>query len=230
MAAAAPRLFLESVPRRVMFALELTDPVTGLRVTEGLRPRVDGLAPPLLNASGRFVWRLDDAPAARPVTVALAIDNPMYGPPAAPLQFTVAANDGTAAPADLIQSFALTTTSLYLPPAGWMAAVGKVVKGGGSSEPIAGVAVVVELSHDEGAGIFASSHQAVTDAAGTFAAVLKGLTDEKPDREPTDPGGLKAWLRLDDGTSSIVRPIVPALRPGRVTYLSRHVKWTPDPP
>jgi hypothetical protein len=218
------------VRRRVMFAVEFLDPVTRLAVAKGLRPSSKALAAPLLNRSRRFVWRLDDAPAKRPVHIDLEIDDKMYGPPAEPLDFVIEANDGTHPPAVFLHSFTLTTTSLYRPPAGVTAAVGRVLEGGGSREPVAGVEVVVEVSHDSHAGSFASRHVARTDERGEFSAALVGLTDEKLDHHPTEPGAVDAWLTLTNGGPSRARPPVRALRRGRLNYLAQPLLWDPDPP
>lgn len=218
------------VERWVMFAVEFLDPITGFRVAEGLRPRVQNLPPPLVNRSGRFVWRLDTSPEKRSIHMDLEIENRMYGPPADPLDFDIEANDGTTPPAMLLKSFTLTTTALYRPPDGMTAAAGRLVKGGGSKDPLPGVEIFIETAHDAGTATFASSHTARTDARGEFVAVLAGLTHEKLDLHASESGALDAWLTLKSGAASLSRNPVPALRRGRLTYLNTPLKWTPDPP
>lgn len=220
----------EPLRRRVMFAVEFLDPVTQLRVTTGLRPRAKGLAGPLLNPSGRFVWRLDDPPAKRQIHIDLDIENKMYGAPAQPLDFEIAGNDGTVAPLDLLKRFVLTTTPLYRPPPGMSAAAGRVLSGGGSDDPLEGIEVLLEVSHDKHTGTFTSKHVAVTDKKGEFVVALSGLEEQKLDPHATDRSALDAWLVLKNGNASVGRVPFPPLRRSRLTYLTVPVKWTPDPP
>src|SRR5262245_65772069 len=55
----------ELLRRRVLFAVALTDPLTGMLVSSGMRVSVDQLeSPPIVNHSGHFVWLAEDgAPA-----------------------------------------------------------------------------------------------------------------------------------------------------------------------
>lgn len=219
------------IKRRALFGLEFLDPVSGLVVSEGLTPSVAGLPPPVLTPSRRFAWRLDGPPVARTVTVALTINNAMYGPPTMSLTFPVEANDGTVDPDALLKRLALTTTALYLPPDGMTAAVGTLLKGGGSKDPLPGVEVWIELLHDQSATPFVSKHVSMTDAAGAFAAVVKGLTREKPDPLPGPfPGAIKTDLVFKNSGGTVKRFSAIPLRRGRVTYLTEPIKWTPDPP
>src|SRR5215204_2570315 len=59
----------DEVKRRVMFALELVDPVTGRLAFEDMIVTAPGFAPPVRSASGRFVWIDVDPPAQRTVKV-----------------------------------------------------------------------------------------------------------------------------------------------------------------
>jgi len=218
------------IRRRVMFAVEFLDPVTQLRVTAGLRPRVNGLAPPLLGPSGCFVWRLDDPPAKRWIHIDLDIANKMYGTPKEALDFEIESNNGSVAAFDLLETFTLTTTSKYRPPAGMTAAAGRALLGGGSNEPLEGIEVLLEVSHDKHTGTFTSTHVAITDKYGEFAVALNGLKQQKLDPHETDQNALDAWLVLKNGNVSVGRLTFPPLRRGRLTYLTAPVKWTPDPP
>jgi hypothetical protein len=191
---------------------------------------VKGLAPPLLSPSGRFVWRLDDPPAKRQVHIDLEIDNKMYGAPKEVLEFEIEANDGTVAPLDLLETFTLTTTPKYRPPAGMTAAAGRALLGGGSNDPLEGIEVLLEVSHDEHTGTFISKHVARTDKEGEFVVALSGLKEQKLDPHATDQNALDAWLVLKNGNVSVGRFTFPPLRRSRLTYLTAPVKWTPDPP
>ena len=228
-----PATVMGTIERKVVFALELIDPITGLAVTEGIVPSIAGLPPPQATASNRFVWR-DDGPAlARQVDVTLTIANPRrarYAPPPLPLQFNVPANDGTASPAALLWRADLQTTARYQPPEGTMAVTGTLQEGNGSTMPIVGAEITIEISHSGGTGQHQSSHTAVTGSNGDFTAVLAGLTDEVPDPEPGALGAIAGWLRVRTPTGTKLRPIDPPLRPGRTTTLRSPVKWEPDPP
>lgn len=221
---------METIERRVVLAVELIDPVTGRAVTEGIVPSIAGLAPPKATASNRFVWRDDGPPQPRQVDVGLKIKNPQFGPPLAPLQFNVPANDGTVSPAALLRQASLRTTALYQPPDGAMAVTGTLREGGGSTAPIADAEITIEISHSSGTGQHQSSHTAITGSNGDFTAVLAGLTDEALDPEPGAPGAIAGWLRVRTPLGTKLRAIDPPLRPGRTTMLRGPVKWEPDPP
>lgn len=225
-----PAALMERIERKVVLAVELLDPVTGLAVTEGIVPVIEGLAPPKATASNRFVWRADGPPQARQVDIELKIRNPQYGPPSAPLQFNVPANDGTASPTALLQKVSLQTTALYRPPEGTVAVVGTLQEGNGSKLPIAGAQITIKISHDGGTGQHLSSHTATTDNNGDFTALLAGLTDEVPDPESALPGAIVGWLRVQTPSGTKLLPIDPPLRLGRKTMLHGPVKWEPDPP
>lgn len=225
------RSAMDVVERRVLFALELGDPVTGLPVSDGIVPSIEGFAPPVLTPSRRFVWRDDGPPQERELSVALAISNPMFGKPEKPLDYTIPPNDGTTRPPpNLLRKAVLTTTSRYQPPAGLTGVAGTVVRGGGSNAPMPGVKVSIELSHDGAIGTFVSRHVAITDKDGDFAAVVRGLDGEKPDSDPAIPGSMVGWLRLEGDLGTITRNVEPPLRLGRMTRLTKPVKWFPDPP
>lgn len=221
----SPRDLIE---RRLMVALEFIDPVTGRVVSEGLHPSVEDFPSVMLTRSGRFAWLLDGPPVTPAVDVRLNIRNPMYGPPAAPLFFQVKPNDGVTRPEALLESFALTTTVHYRPPDGMVCVVGTLIEGGGSTAAKPGMKVSIEVTHDKGTGIFVSTHAAVTDATGAFAAVLQGVTNEKPDPVPAGlPGAIKAELVIEEPGDVRRRAVTPAIRLGRVTYLTEKIKWDP---
>src|SRR6185503_14301648 len=60
---------LDSLQRRVMFAMDFRDPVTRLPITEDLRVAADGLGKPVRAPSGLFVWFDMDPPAQRDLRV-----------------------------------------------------------------------------------------------------------------------------------------------------------------
>jgi hypothetical protein len=215
------------VRRRVMFALEFIDPVTGRVVGDGLVPRVKNLSPPFQAPGGRFVWLDVDPPAQRQIHVDLTIRNPMYAPPSDPIDFTAEANDGSVEPAILLQQWTLTITPRYVPPAGITSAVGMVVENAASKAPLAGIELSLALLHT-GNQVFVGARKAVSDAGGAFTAIADGLGDIVPDpAPPTESGDIRAWL-------AVTRPGAPPvqrftnflpLRLGRLTQLRETVRW-----
>ncbi len=56
----------DPVRRRVMFVLELADPLTGALAGPAMSARVEGLAAPERTSAGQFAWRDVDPPTCRP--------------------------------------------------------------------------------------------------------------------------------------------------------------------
>jgi hypothetical protein len=181
---AAPR----PLTRRVLYAVELADAVTGARVSE----RID-LQPldangktvagrPVLNASRRFVW-LEGAvwPDAMRVTPAkgspfAARTEPIKAPAADP---TYDAQGHTALPPDgRLRRILLSPTAAY-PFAGATAVRGMLTEDGDPAHPIADA--IVQLARKSGANWVPAAAdpaaprvaiEAVTDAKGEFAVFL----------------------------------------------------------
>lgn len=225
----------DTIRRRVMFALEFLDPVTGRVVGDGLVPKAAGLSAPLQAPGGRFVWRDVDPPAQRDIVIDLAIRNPMYGPPADPIEFTIDPNDGQAEPAALLRQVTLTITPLYVPPDGLTSAVGMVVEDAATQAPLPGIALSLAFVHS-GDQVFAAPRKAVSDAGGAFTAIADGLGDIVPEPAPPAAGGdMLAWLAVTrPGTPPVQRftDFLP-LRFGRLTQLREAIRWAelhPNPP
>src|SRR5688572_11442914 len=70
----------DEVKRRVMFALELVDPVTGRLASEDMIVTAPGFAPPVRSASGRFVWIDVDPPAKRTVKIRATSKRRIFAP------------------------------------------------------------------------------------------------------------------------------------------------------
>lgn len=220
----------DTVDRKVVMALELLDPVTGLAVVEGIRAQIAGLPPPVITPSRRFVWREVGPPQARQVRVRLELANPQYDLPPGPLTFNLPANDGTTAPMDLRKQVTLRTSPLYHPPEGMIAVAGTLKEGNGSRAAVAGAQIAIEISHGGLLGQLASGHAPITDDNGDFIAVLTGLTDERPDPEPGLPGTIGGWLKVRRGAETRDLRIDPPMLPGRTTYLAAPLLWEPDSP
>lgn len=216
------------IRRRVMFALELLDPVTGRVVGDGVRPSVAGLAAPIKGQGGRFVWLDVDPPAQRQIMVDLVVDNRMYAAPGAPIQFSVDANDGKTAPAALLRRRELAITSSYVPPDGMTGAAGMVVEDAASGTALAGIEIAFACRY-AGNQIFVAARNAVSDGGGAFSVFADDLGDIVPDPAPPAmaAGDISAWLEVTrPGAPAVLRytGFLP-LRLGRWTQLREALRW-----
>src|SRR3954447_24760346 len=184
----------DEIKRRVMFALELVDPVTGRLASEGMLVTAPGLAPPVRSASGRFVWTDVHPPAERTVKVKVTSKRRIF----APLEktFEVPARDAGVTAADLIWRFALEPTGLYAPPAGMLAAAGMLIAAAADRTPLEGVAVTLQFRDASDASVLASNYVAKTDERGQFVAVVPALGGGGPMMlpPPDAAAGLVGWL------------------------------------
>jgi hypothetical protein len=220
----------DRIERKILFALELLDPITRLPVSDGIIPVVKGLAPPKLTPSRRFVWRDNAAPAQRDVTVALKINNRQYAPPPeAELKFNIPANDGNIRPEDLLEQASLVTTAHYRPVDGMMAVTGLLLENSGTKQPLQDCIITIEASSDGGNSMFKSRHSAKTDKNGEFVAVLSGLTDEKLDPDPQEPGTVSAWLLIKREQTIRAAALSPRMRLGKQITLTEPIFWAELP-
>ena len=102
----------DEVKRRVMFALQLVDPVTGRLAFEDMIVTAPGFARQIGSASGRFVWIDVDPPAQRTVMVKAASKRRIF----APLEkaFEVPARDAGVTAADSVSRFPPEPTRPFL--------------------------------------------------------------------------------------------------------------------
>lgn len=129
--------------RRVQFALELVDPLTGTTVSRGMRVEAkaaDGRPTgeePVVNRSGRFVWLERDQPR-RPAIASIAYDPGRL--PFAGGEIKLAGGP----PADKLVSERLTLSQTYAVPLGVTAIRGRLIRKNGTDIlPIAGAAVQI---------------------------------------------------------------------------------------
>src|SRR3954447_10128026 len=87
----------DEVKRRVMFALELVDPVTGRLAFEDMIVTAPGFAPPVRSASGRFVWIDVAPPAERTVSVKATSKRRIFAPVEKTFEVPARGEGGTAA-------------------------------------------------------------------------------------------------------------------------------------
>lgn len=236
-----PAAIMEAIGRKVVLALELIDPVTGRAVTDGIAPMIDDLHPPAVTASNRFVWRANwplpvrdpnGPPKTRQVEVKLNVKNPQFTPVTSLIQVSIPDDDGTSAPAALFRQEVLRTTALYQPPAGTMAVIGTLQEGNGSTAPVVGAQITIDVNHSGGTGEHQSGHTAITGSNGDFTAILTGLTDEilDPPPDPAPPGTVFGMLRVTTAAVTKMFVIDPPLRPGRTSTLHAPLKWAADSP
>jgi hypothetical protein len=216
----------DRVARRVMFALELLDPVTRRVVRDGVTPSVAGLSPPMKGYSGRFVWFETGAPVKRDIVLSLAIENPMYAPPDAnQLKLDIPANDDHATPSLFLRRIPLKITSSYLPPEGITAVTSLVIEEAGVSTPVAGAQCTLAFFRDDGQ-VFTSSSVATTDANGAFVAFADDVGDVAPKMSSKDQAGdILVWLKIRRANGDSKCTSFLPLRRGRLTQLRKPISW-----
>jgi hypothetical protein len=215
----------DEVKRRVMFALELVDPVTGRLAFEDMIVTAPGFAPPVRSVSGRFVWIDVDPPAERTVKVKATSKRRIF----APLEkaFEVPARGEGVTAADLVWRFALEPTGLYAPPAGMLAAAGMLIAAAADRTPLAGVAVTLQFRDASDGSVLASNYVARTDERGQFVAVAPALGGGGPMMlpPPDAAAGLVGWLAFTNAVPETrYTPLLP-LRKGRLLRLPNPLAW-----
>ena len=203
---------LKLAPQRAMFALEFRDPIRGELVADGLRVTAEGLGPPTVTPSNRFVWVDRDLPADRRIRIEVVSTNRRFARVEMPVDMPA---EGLAVP--------LTPTGLYEPPAGMVAVGGMLVEGAGSRTAIEGASIRIHFRYAEGMERFTGPYRAVTDHKGGFMAVIGPLGDVRPDPDRDNPGTFKAWLLLQRGDE--VRVSALSLRPGRLVRIAAPLEW-----
>lgn len=211
-------LHSDTLARKVLLAVELVDPITGQRVTDGIKvSTVDAagralpMPEPILNASGRFVWLQPSQ--VRPVTVwpaRLRIEPRRELPYAireiplqAPATDPAIADDGTSAtpPRDRLIRVALWPTAAY--PFEEVTAVRGVLREAGpGSDPIAGA--VVQLATlvtgawrppAQGLQPPPAALASTTDDKGQFGAILPDPPPPLPS-QPAPPALVRVRLQV----------------------------------
>ncbi|MEO8519780.1 MAG: hypothetical protein ABI603_00370 [Acidobacteriota bacterium] len=154
--------------RKALFALELLDPVTLERITDGVEVKADGLAGvPRVNSGGLFVWLDEDASGLQSVAI-----NPMQQPYDAVL---LARGDLTLPPSPS----PLTTIELpprvdYPLPPGITAARGTLNEDSGTpATPVTGASIELRWLDDDGVMWHQGRPVSRTNAGGDFLAILR---------------------------------------------------------
>jgi hypothetical protein len=222
MASAPDRMKLDLAPQRAMFALEFRDPIRGGLVADRLRVAADGLRPPTVTPSNRFVWLDRGPPADRRIRVEAVSTDGRFAP-FEEMIHVPAHVDGVPAAA-LIVRRRLRPTGLYEPPPGTIGVAGMLVEGGGSRAPVTDARIRINFRYAEGMETFAGGYTAFSDRKGGFAAVVRCLGDVRPDPDPRFPGTFQAWLRLKRGSEVRVSERL-SLRLGRLIRLPALLEW-----
>jgi hypothetical protein len=223
MASIAPGMErLDLAPQRATFAVEFVDPIGGGLVTRGLRVTADGLAPPTVTPSNRFVWVDRDPPVDRRIRLEAVSVDQMFAPFAEVID--VPAHIPGRPIRSLIFRRRLRPTGLYEPPQGMTGVAGMLFEGDGSNEPVADVRVRIHFRHAEGLETATGRYTGFTDSKGRFTAVVRRLGDVRPDPDPDVPGTFNAWLTLRRGEEVRVFETL-SLRLGRLTRIMAPLKW-----
>jgi hypothetical protein len=182
----------DTIKRRVMFALELVDPVTGRLASEGMVVTAPGLAPPVLSPSGRFVWIDVDPPAKRAMKIKAESKRRIFAP--LEEEFEVPARGpGVSA---MVKPLQLVPTGLYEPPAGMLAVAGMLIDTAADRNGLPAVSVNLRLYEVVPGDTIPSPDDVTndyfgrTDERGLFVAVVRNAV-----LKMLVPGGsLYGWL------------------------------------
>jgi len=223
----------ELLRRRVLFAVALTDPLTGMLVSNGLHVSVDKLeSPPIVNHSGHFVWLAENG--GRPTTVTIDPDGAPYEadtvavpalpdpPPVDPTQPTAPVDDSLRR-----QVIFLRPSAAYPFPDGATVVRGKLQETAASdAAPIAGTAVAIEwFSEPHWVRSFAVG---TTDSHGEFAAALALPSGARASVQPHEDIELR--LRFDRaGTIRLGKPIALPPANGAPFVVRRNTVFLNDP-
>ena len=207
----------DAIGRRVMCALELRDPVTGMATSAGLAVAAAGLGTPVLTPSHRFVWPDRDPPQARGITVKITSRDSRFANAEEVLQIP-AHMQGTPA-ADLLKTISLQPTGLYRPPAGITAVTAMLVEAAGQRDPVAGAEIILVYPG------LASTYVATSDARGGFVAPFPELGALGSAPPPERNGQPLAWLELRRGTDPPRFSPLLDLRRGRSIELPQPLIW-----
>lgn len=170
----------DTLQREVLYAVELIDPVTRLRVTQRMNVRLEGVKHgPIVTASGRFVWF--DEKAEWPTKVFVDSRDPRFESQ----EFST-----LAAPPDIkqvkererLQRHDLQPTRVYDFGEGVTAIRGMLIESANDNMPIAGAKV--SLAWSDTFGMWNTAHPDThTDSLGQFALFTRLPTNPKADIE-----------------------------------------------
>jgi len=181
--------------RKVMFAVELLDPVTLERVSQGVKVVAQGLkGMPILNASGQFIWLKEDIGPL----IGISID-----PISLPYQRETVSVDELKLPSDkpLIMSIELLPRTDYAPAAGTTGLRGSVFED--RMMPAVAVRdadVRMQWLDEDNVTWMDAPGRSRTNTAGDFVAVLRLAPTDTPHVDPV--AGLltvRLFVKRSDG-------------------------------
>jgi hypothetical protein len=215
---------LDQVYRRVMVALELADPITGLLVSKGLRVTAEGVGLPVRTPSGRFVWRDLDPPAKRTLVVKVEAIQGVFQP--LDLKIETREYRPNIPASDLVQRFVLQPTGLYDPPSGLLAVAGMLIDAKDTRNPMPDVEARVQLRAAD-TSIVSSTYAAVVDARGGYVAVFPDLGTGEPlsTPPPAPEGGIVGWVKFNDPTGAVRHSGLLPVRKGRLIRIAEPFEW-----
>jgi hypothetical protein len=207
----------DRLKRRVLFAVELIDPVSQSVVRDDVGITATGLiGAPVVSYSGRFVWREEGESWPERISVTVAGPFlPQVVP--APPRPTDLVNAGAG---ERLLRIALRPTPAYAFDAGITAVRGRVVEGlEETSPPVTGALVQLAWRDDESnswrpeppvsmGGPDASPAEAETDENGEFAVFLR-LAPRPPERPDVEAGLLRARLQITRDEAGVTTRATP---------------------
>ena len=216
----------DEVKRRVMFALELVDPVTGRLASEDDDRHRARICARRSAAAVRSLRR--GSTSIHPPNARCKIRATSKRRIFAPLEkdFEVPARGEGVTAADLIRRFALEPTGLYAPPAGMLAAAGMLIVAATDRTPLAGVAVTLQFRdavrrERSGEQLRRENRRARSVRGGRARARRRPDDAAAAGRR----GGLVGWLAFTNATPETrYTPLLP-LRKGRMLRLPNPLAW-----
>lgn len=214
-------LALDPVRRRVMFVLELADPLTGALAGPAMTASAEGLGAPVMTSAGQFAWVDVDPPAPRSVRLSVASRDGQFAdfeevlaiPARAPkVPVTVVHRD-------------LRATGLYVPPAGTLAVAGMLIDDSESRRPVPSAGVVLALAGTGGL-VIRGNLSATSDARGGFvaAAGTSQSASPLPEPPPAADGQFIGWLEVTIATTR-KRSNRFSVRQARLNHLEQPLIW-----
>lgn len=181
--------------RKVLFAVELLDPVTLERVSQGIKVVAEGLrGKPTLNASGQFVWLKEDITPLSSISI---------DPVSLPYQSETVPADELKLPSDKppIKSIELLPRTDYVPVTGTTGIRGSVVED--RTMPVLAVGdadVRMQWVDEDNVTWRDAPGRSRTNKVGDFVAVLRFASTDTPHVDPVaETLTVRLFVKRSDG-------------------------------
>lgn len=210
----------DPVRRRVMFVLELADPLTGALAGAAMTASVEGFAGPVLTRAGQFAWTDVDPPAPRAIRLSVASRDGQFA------GFEEVLDVPARAPKVpvMVVRRNLRPTGLYRPPPGTLAVAGMLIDDADSRQPVASARVLLALVGTGGGTIRGTRTK--SDPRGGFVATAGTSQSEVPQLAvpPAADGRFSGWLEVTIGADR--RRSKPLnFRQARLNHLDEPLIW-----